>query len=179
VRDWTVRGKQIHEPDADLSCFTIWFEKEISLQLESYGRALSLSFSGMVSFITQINFRNDSNVHLNHNVAKVKKLTNLYCQRIFNAEWNPELQHLWWCIPTGIFSEHFVLRLCLLSWVYYWYLHINWIHSLKCTLLLCQSRGYKSTIKACLILLTHVLTWTRNYFMQRANWKTVVVLDKV
>jgi len=35
---------------------------------------LSLSFSGMVSFITQINFRNVSNVHLNHNVAKVKKM---------------------------------------------------------------------------------------------------------
>jgi hypothetical protein len=41
---------------------------------------LSLSFSGMVSFITQIKFRNVSNVHLNHNVAKVKKWTNLYCQ---------------------------------------------------------------------------------------------------
>ncbi len=41
---------------------------------------LSLSFSGMVSFITQINFRNDSNVHLNHNLAKVKNWTNLCCQ---------------------------------------------------------------------------------------------------
>jgi hypothetical protein len=50
------------------------------------------------------------------------------------------------------------VSLCMLSWVYYWDLHINLIHSLKCALLLCQSRGYKSTIEAYLILLTHVPT---------------------
>ncbi len=44
VRDRKVKGKQNTWAWCRLSCFTIWIEKEISWQLESYGRALSLFF---------------------------------------------------------------------------------------------------------------------------------------
>jgi hypothetical protein len=85
VRDRKVRGKQIHEPDAELAV------SQSDLRKKSLGSSRAMvefspSFSGMVSFITQINFRNDSTVHLNHNLVKVKKMNKPVLSRIFNAE---------------------------------------------------------------------------------------------